>query len=151
LKAHSQGIVNFHLQSKKYKLSNRKSITSWINLCADNEQFVVGEINIIYCTSAKLLKINKIHLNHDFHTDIITFDYTVGNIISGDLYISYDMVKENAKKFGVHFNDELLRVIIHGTLHLMNYKDKSPATKKEMKAKEDQYLSLFHKEFHVKH
>ena len=95
--------------------------------------------------------VTEIHLNHHTHTDIITFDYTIGNIVSGDLYISYDQVRDNSKTFGVTFSDELLRVIIHGVLHLMGFKDKSSASRKEMRTKEDQCLSLYHQKFHVKH
>lgn len=143
--------IDFHLQSKKYTLSGRKLISQWISQCVEKEGFIVGAINIIFVTPHKLLKINQIHLNHHTHTDIITFDYTVGNIVSGDLYISYDRVRENASSFGVTFSEELLRVIIHGVLHLMGYKDKSAVARKEMRAKEDHYLSLYHQKFHVKH
>lgn len=143
--------VHFHLQSKKYSLSQKKLISSWIKKCAENQNHIVGEINIIFCTATKLLKINQLHLKHNDHTDIITFDYTVGNIISGDLYISLERVRSNAKELGVPFLEEILRVIIHGVLHLMGYKDKSSATRKEMRAKEDQCLSLYHQKFHVKH
>lgn len=143
--------IDFHLQSKKYTLSGRKLISQWISQCVEKEGFSVGAINVIFVTPHKLLKINQIHLNHHTHTDIITFDYTIGNIVSGDLYISYDRVRENAVSFGVTFSEELLRVIIHGVLHLMGYKDKSAAARKEMRAKEDHYLSLYHQKFHVKH
>lgn len=146
-----QGSIDFHLQSKKYTLSGRKLISEWIYQCVDKEGFTTGAINIIFVTPHKLLKINQIHLNHHTHTDIITFDYTIGNIVSGDLYISYDRVRENAKSFGEAFSHELLRVIIHGVLHLMGYKDKSPTARKEMRAKEDLYLSLYNQKFHVKH
>lgn len=145
------GSIGFHLQSKKYNLTGRKLISHWIHQCVVNEGFTVGDINIIFVTPPKLLKINQIHLNHNTHTDIITFDYTVGNIVSGDLYVSYDRVRENAKSFGVSFSDELLRVIIHGVLHLLGYKDKNTAARVEMRAKEDHYLSLYHQKFHVKH
>jgi probable rRNA maturation factor len=145
------GSIEFHLHSKKYTLTGRKLISQWISQSVDSEGFSVGNINIIFVTPPKLLKINQIYLNHNTHTDIITFDYTIGNIVSGDLYISYDRVRENAKSFGVSFSDELLRVIIHGVLHLLGYKDKSAVTRKEMRAKEDHYLSLYHQKFHVKH
>jgi rRNA maturation RNase YbeY len=97
------------------------------------------------------LKINQLHLNHNDHTDIITFDHTIGNIISGDLFISIERVRSNAIELGVAFTDEILRVIIHGVLHLMGFKDKTAASRREMRAKEDQCLSLFHQKFHVKH
>jgi rRNA maturation RNase YbeY len=146
-----KGNICFHLQSKKYSLTGRKIISDWILQCSEKEGFTIGEINIIFCTSGKLLKINQLHLNHHDHTDIITFDHTVGNIISGDLFISFERVKANAADLGIDFKDEMLRVIIHGVLHLMGYKDKSAASRREMRAKEDQCLSLFHQKFHVKH
>lgn len=146
-----QGNIYFHLQSKKYSLSQKRLISSWIKYCVQNQSLIVGEINIIFCTPNKLLKINQLHLNHHDHTDIITFDHTIGNIISGDLFISIERVRSNAKELGVLFTDEILRVIIHGVLHLMGFKDKSFASRKEMRAKEDQCLSLFHQKFHVKH
>lgn len=146
-----QGNIHFHLQSKKYSLSQKKLISSWIKQCAENHSFIVGEINVIFCTASKLLKINQLHLNHHDHTDIITFDHTIGNIISGDLFISIERVRSNAAEFGIPFTEEILRVIIHGVLHLMGYKDKSAASRREMRAKEDQCLSLYHQKFHVKH
>lgn len=146
-----QGNINFHLQSKKYSLSQKKLISSWIKQCAENQSFIVGEINVIFCTANKLLKINQLHLNHHDHTDIITFDHTIGNIISGDLFISIERVRANATELGIPFSDEILRVIIHGVLHLMGYKDKSASSRREMRAKEDQCLSLYHQKFHVKH
>lgn len=146
-----QGIINFHLQSKTYKLSQRKRLTAWVLKCIENQGFVCGEINVIFCTEHKLLKINKLYLNHHDHTDIITFDHTIGNIVSGDLYISYNRVKENALNFNTSFQSEILRVTIHGVLHLMGYKDKSKTQREEMRAKEDQCLSLFQDMFHVKH
>ena len=146
-----QGSIQFHLQSKKYSLSQKKSISTWIMQCSEKQGFIVGDINIIFCTASKLLKINQLHLNHQDHTDIITFDHTVGNIISGDLFISIERVRENARDLGIPFTEEVLRVIIHGVLHLMGYKDKSSASRREMRAKEDQCLSLYHQKFHVKH
>jgi probable rRNA maturation factor len=146
-----EGNIQFHLQSKKYSLSQKKRIVSWINLCAVNESVIIGDINIIFCTAAKLLKINQLHLNHRDHTDIITFDHTIGNIISGDLFISIERVRANAVELGIPFSEEILRVIIHGVLHLIGYKDKSAASRREMRAKEDQCLSLYHQKFHVKH
>jgi probable rRNA maturation factor len=143
--------IHFHLQSKKYSLSQKRLISAWINQCVENQLFIIGEINIIFCTSSKLLKINQLHLNHNDHTDIITFDHTIGNIISGDLFISIERVRSNAIELGVAFTDEILRVIIHGVLHLMGFKDKTAASRREMRAKEDQCLSLFHQKFHVKH
>ena len=146
-----KGNIHFHLQSKKYELSQKRLISAWIKHCVEKQSLTIGEINVIFCTSSKLLKINQLHLNHHDHTDIITFDHTIGNIISGDLFISIERVRSNAIELGISFTDEILRVIIHGVLHLMGFKDKTSASRREMRAKEDQCLSLFYQKFHVKH
>ena len=99
-----------------------------------------GELNLVFCSDEYLLEINKKHLNHDYYTDIITFDYSEENKISGDLLISIDRVKENAKTFSVSFIHELNRVVIHGVLHLCGYKDKTEEEKKQMRNLENKYL-----------
>jgi probable rRNA maturation factor len=104
---------------------------------------------LIFCSDEHLLQINKDHLQHDYYTDIITFDYTVEDIISGDLFISVDRVQDNADEFDVLFQDELHRVCVHGLLHLCGYKDKSDEDEKRMREKEDEMLML--RKFHVEH
>jgi len=106
-----------------------------------------GEISLVFCTDEELLQVNKDHLNHDFYTDIITFDYCEGNTISGDLFISTERVAANATEFGVEFEEELARVVFHGLLHLSGYNDKSEEDKVIMRSKENHYLN---KLFHVK-
>ena len=106
-----------------------------------------GEISLVFCTDEELLQVNKAHLNHDFYTDIITFDYCEGNTISGDLFISTERVAANATEFGVEFEEELARVVFHGLLHLSGYNDKSEEEKAIMRSKENHYLN---KLFHVK-
>ena len=106
-----------------------------------------GEISLVFCTDEELLQVNKDHLNHDFYTDIITFDYCEGNTISGDLFISTERVAANAMEFGVEFEEELARVVFHGLLHLSGYNDKSEEDKAIMRSKENHYLN---KLFHVK-
>ncbi|NBV07796.1 MAG: rRNA maturation RNase YbeY [Flavobacteriia bacterium] len=106
-----------------------------------------GEISLVFCTDEELLQVNKDHLNHDFYTDIITFDYCEGNTISGDLFISTERVAANATEFGVDFEEELARVVFHGLLHLSGYNDKSEEDKAIMRSKENHYLN---KLFHVK-
>jgi len=106
-----------------------------------------GEISLVFCTDEELLQVNKAHLNHDFYTDIITFDYCEGNTISGDLFISTERVAANATEFGVEFEEELARVVFHGLLHLSGYNDKSEEDKAIMRSKENHYLN---KLFHVK-
>ncbi len=106
-----------------------------------SEKKTEGEIVIIFCSDEYILEINKKHLNHDYYTDIITFDYCVENIISGDLYISIDRVKENAKTFNDSFLNELTRVVIHGVLHLCGYSDKTEVDQKNMRNLENKYLA----------
>jgi rRNA maturation RNase YbeY len=107
----------------------------------DNEGFIEGEIVLIFCSDAYLLEINKKHLNHDYFTDIITFSYVNDEVISGDLFISLDRVKENAANLSCSFERELERVVYHGVLHLCGYNDKNPLEKAQMRLKEDFYLS----------
>ncbi|RIJ48642.1 rRNA maturation RNase YbeY [Maribellus luteus] len=101
----------------------------------------VGDITVIFCSDEYLLEMNKEYLNHDYYTDIITFDYVEGDIISGDLFISVDRVKDNAVQFDSTLLKELYRVVFHGTLHLVGYKDKTEDEKVVMRSKEDFYLS----------
>lgn len=102
----------------------------------------VGEVAYIFCSDEKILEVNRQYLNHDYYTDIITFDYTEGDVISGDIFISVDTVRSNADEFGVSFEKELNRIIIHGILHLCGFKDKQPDDKAEMTRQEDSALSL---------
>lgn len=106
------------------------------------EKYQIGNISYIFCTDSYLLSINKQFLKHNYFTDIITFDYTEAKTIKGEIYISIDRIKENAETFKVLFKDELFRVMIHGMLHLIGYDDKTPALKKIMTQKENEYLSL---------
>ena len=125
-----------------FKLNNSVEISTWIEFVIHQENRKLGEINYIFCDDSYLLEINIKELKHNTLTDIISFDYTVGNIISGDIFISTERVKENADEYSNIFKDELHRVIIHGVLHYCGYKDKSVEEKKEMRSKEDYYLSL---------
>jgi len=104
------------------------------------ERKIVGDLCIIFCSDDYILDINRDYLNHDYYTDIITFDYCVDTTISGDLFISFDRVKDNAQEFGVDWKEELLRVIYHGTLHLCGYKDKTDEDILLMRIKENYYL-----------
>ena len=116
---------------------------SSLKLLIGLENYESGEITIVFCTDDYLLEINKTYLNHDFYTDIITFDYTMNGVISGDLFISVDRVKDNAESFSVSFDNELKRVIYHGVLHLCGYKDKTEKDEKEMREKENFYMNQF--------
>jgi probable rRNA maturation factor len=126
----------------KFTLEKEKSISSWIEFVLDEEEKELGEINYIFCDDDYLLDININILKHNTLTDIISFDYTLGTVISGDVYISYERVRENAEKLAVIFEDELHRVMIHGLLHYCGYQDKTEADKQMMRSKEDYYLSL---------
>ena len=135
-------LINFHSEDVDFHLVNEKKRIKWIKDSIKNEAKKVGEISYIFCSDEYLHKMNLEYLNHDTYTDIITFDYTEENIVSGDIFISIDRVKENAIKFKTLFEKELSRVIIHGALHLMGYKDKSAQEKEQMRSKEDFYLTL---------
>jgi rRNA maturation RNase YbeY len=118
------------------------SILDWYSKVANQEEKVLGDLTIIFCSDDYLLEVNREHLNHDYYTDIITFDYSVFPIVSGDLFISVDRVNENATDFNVSFEHELHRVIIHGFLHLCGYFDKTNEDELLMRSKENQALSL---------
>lgn len=126
-----------------FELNNQDKIINWIEQTTDNEGFKLGEINYIFCSDDYLLEKNIEFLNHDTLTDIISFDYTMGKLVSGDIFISIDRVKENATLFNTTFENELHRVMIHGILHFCKYKDKSAEEKKIMRTKEEFYLSKF--------
>lgn len=130
-----------------FSLSDEAIVTKWINNVVNSEDKELGEISYIFCDDAYLLEINQQYLNHDTLTDIISFDYTEGNIISGDIFISIERVIDNAKDLNITFDEELKRVMIHGVLHYCGYKDKSSSDEKLMRSKEDEKIKMFH----VKH
>jgi|TARA_B100001142_G_scaffold323392_1_gene373374 rRNA maturation RNase YbeY len=125
-----------------FKLKNKVKLKKWINNVIEKEGKKLNFVNFIFCDDNEMLEKNISYLNHMTYTDILTFDYTENNIISGDIIISIDRITENAKTYNVTFKKELKRVIIHGILHLIGYKDKSKKEKKIMREKEDFYLSL---------
>jgi len=120
----------------------KRKITSWIKETIASENKTPGDISFIFCSDDYLLKMNKQYLDHDYFTDIITFDYVENNIISGDIFISCDRVKENAGEYKTGFENELSRIIIHGVLHLLGFKDKNKTDKLLMTQKEDFYLNV---------
>jgi rRNA maturation RNase YbeY len=126
----------------EFELEFSDKVSTWISNVIVNEDCEEGEINYIFCSDEDLLKKNIKFLNHNTLTDIISFDYTMGKLISGDIFISIDRVRENAKTFKVSFSDELNRVMVHGILHYCDYRDKSKEEKELMRSKEDYYLSL---------
>ncbi|WP_047246887.1 rRNA maturation RNase YbeY [Maribacter thermophilus] len=138
-------MIDFHYETD-FSLSERDKYSSWINSICKSEEYSSGELNYIFCDDAYLLNINQQYLQHDTYTDIITFDYTSGKVLSGDIYISVERVKENSIRFNVSFENELLRVMAHGILHLMGYKDKKKEDIKEMRKKEEEKINMFHVE-----
>ena len=114
----------------------------WLKLVAGNEVRKIGDINIIFCSDNYILDVNVKYLSHDYFTDIITFDYCNGDILSGDLFISVDSVRENSIFYHTDFNNEMNRVIVHGLLHLVGYDDHSEEDIKIMRSKEDYYLTI---------
>ncbi|MDY0084150.1 MAG: rRNA maturation RNase YbeY [Ignavibacteriaceae bacterium] len=132
--------INFFFDEIKVFKIPEDNIKNIISRIIEDSHNIVGEISVIFCTDNYLLELNKKYLKHDYFTDIITFNYSDGKIISGDLFISIDRVKENSVKFNVNFIDELARVVYHGILHLNGYDDSNPEEKQLMRLKEDYYL-----------
>ncbi|NOR28033.1 MAG: rRNA maturation RNase YbeY [Lutibacter sp.] len=125
-----------------FKLDNEEVTQQWISNCIASHGFSEGEINYIFCDDEYLLKLNIEFLEHDTLTDIISFDYTLGKLISGDIFISVERVKENAKKLSQTLDNELSRVLIHGILHYVGFKDKNETNKAQMRVEEDKCLAL---------
>lgn len=138
-------MITFNYETD-FELHNEASYEKWLSEVIDSEGKTEGEINYIFCNDEYLHKINLEYLDHDTLTDIISFDYTIGNLLSGDIYISVDRVKENALDFKVSFAEELLRVMAHGVLHYSGYKDKSEDDEKIMRLKEEEKMKMFHVE-----
>ena len=124
-----------------FELVNEEKYSNWISNSIVNEGFEEGEINYIFCDDEYLHKLNVEFLDHDTLTDVISFDYCMGKLISGDIFISVERVQDNAKDLGITFDEELPRVMIHGVLHYCGFKDKSNDDAKQMRTKEEQYLT----------
>jgi len=134
--------INFFTEEIKYDLKHKTKIRTWIKNTIEAEGYVLEELNFIFCSDEYLLAINQQYLQHDTYTDVITFDNSeVLKTITGDIFISIERIQENARNYKGKTADELCRVMIHGTLHLLGYKDKGKAAKTLMTEKEDQYLS----------
>lgn len=134
--------VHFFSEDLVFTLKQKTHVRNWIKATITEEGYKLAELNFIFCSDPYLLTINQQYLNHDTFTDIITFDNSEAEKeITGDIFISIDRIRENAVKFKVPFEDELHRVIIHGTLHLLGYPDKTKAAKAIMTKKEDEYLA----------
>lgn len=137
-------MILFHTKTGNFRV-NKKSLTKqWLKKVAESEGRTIGQIDIIFCSDNELLELNRKHLNHDYYTDIITFDYTdKQSIISGDLYISTDRISDNARKFNNSDEQELRRVMVHGILHLAGFNDRTDEEIALIREKEDFYLSLY--------
>jgi probable rRNA maturation factor len=136
--------INFFTEDITYTLKNKRLTKSWITNAITTEGYELAELNFILCSDDYLLRINQDFLQHDYYTDVITFDNAeVLKTIQGDIFISIDRIKENAKAHRVSTEHELLRIMIHGTLHLLGYKDKTKKAKAVMTEKENHYLDNF--------
>ncbi|WP_035668958.1 rRNA maturation RNase YbeY [Flavobacterium sp. 83] len=138
-------MINFNYETD-FTLDNEEAVALWLSNVITSENKKEGEINYIFCDDEYLHKINLEYLNHDTLTDIISFDYTMGNELSGDVFVSIERVKDNAVDFNVPFEEELKRVLVHGVLHYCGYKDKGETDELLMRSKEDEKLALFHVE-----
>lgn len=133
-------------QESEFVLEKQDKYADWITRVLNSENALIGPVSYIFCDDNYLLAINQKYLNHDTLTDIITFDYSEGSSVSGDIFISVQRVEENAKDFNVESEVELKRVMAHGLLHLLGYNDKSEEEKRLMRAKEDEKILMFHVE-----
>ena len=138
-------MINFNYESD-FNLDNEEAIAAWLSAVIVSEKKKEGEINYIFCDDEYLHKINLEYLNHDTLTDIISFDYSVGNELNGDVFVSIERVQDNAKDFEVSFDEELKRVLVHGVLHYCGYKDKDEESERIMRLKEDEKIAMFHVE-----
>ena len=135
-------MISYYTEDTKYLFKSKLINNRWLKMVAESEIKKIGNISIIFCSDNYILDVNMKYLQHDYFTDIITFDYCEGKYLSGDLFISIDSVRENALFYGVEFKDELNRVIVHGLLHLIGYDDHTEEDQKIMRSKEDYYLQL---------
>lgn len=135
-------MILYNFQDTKFVFKYKSLNNRWLKMVAESEIRRIGDISIIFCSDNYILDINRKYLGHDYFTDIITFDYCSGNMLSGDLFISVDSVKENSVEYGTEFEDELNRVIVHGILHLIGYDDHTEEDVKVMREKENYYLDL---------
>ena len=138
-------MISFNYETD-FELENEAQYEDWISRIIESEGFNEGEINYIFCDDDYLHKINVEYLDHDTLTDIISFDYSVGNVLQGDIFVSVERVQDNAKDFNVSFEEELKRVLSHGVLHYCGYKDKSLEDEVLMRSKEDEKMQMFHVE-----
>jgi rRNA maturation RNase YbeY len=143
-------MIRFYTEDINFNLSSKRGLKSWLKTMAEAEGKQIGKIAVIFCSDDHLLQLNRRYLQHDYYTDIITFDYTEGLVLSGDLFISIDTVRANAEHYEQSFENELHRVILHGVLHLCGYADATPAQQKVMRNREDKYLAILSRSISLK-
>lgn len=132
--------IHYFTEDVSSPVFKRREATNWIKKVTDLEGYKLGDVSFIFCSDDYLLDVNRRYLDHDYYTDIITFDYVEDKILNGDIFISIDRVKDNAREFKTTFGDEFHRILIHGILHLLGYKDKIKKDKLIMTEKENLYL-----------
>jgi rRNA maturation RNase YbeY len=137
-------MISYQTDGVKMPQIKRRENSAWVKAVAASYGKKVGEIAYIFCSDERILEVNREYLQHDYYTDIITFDYCEGDVISGDLFISLDTVRTNAEQVGTTYEEELHRVIIHGILHLCGINDKGPGEREIMEAAENKALALLH-------
>ena len=137
-------MISYFTEDIKFELKGKLLNNRWLKMVVGSEVKKMGDLSIIFCSDPYILDINLRYLQHDYFTDIITFDYCEGDTVSGDLFISIDSVRENALFYGATFEDELDRVMVHGVLHLLGYDDHTPEEQAVMRAKENYYVNIKH-------
>lgn len=138
-------MINYFFEDTNFKFNKRRATSKWLKSAIALENKKLGDISIIFCSDDYLLEINKQYLSHDYYTDVITFNYCEGDLISGDIFISVDTIKANAEEYGASFDNELCRVMVHGLLHLIGYDDDCESNQLIMRQKEDFYLERYDK------
>lgn len=136
-------MIAYYTEDVKMPTFPKRKMNAWIKSVANKYKKNVGEIAYIFCSDKKILEVNKQYLQHDYYTDIITFDYCERDVLNGDIFISIETVSSNAEQFRVSFEEELRRILIHGILHLCGQDDKTPALRAEMTKKENEALEMF--------
>ena len=138
-------MVSYYNDSTTYRLREKRKVAAWLKLVAEQEGYTLGDVTYIFCSSEVHRKMNIDYIGHDYFTDIITFDYSdlEQGVVSGDIFIDVETVADNARIYGVTAREEMLRVVVHGVLHLCGQKDKDPEDEKEMHRKEDKYLAMY--------
>ncbi len=135
-------MISFESEDTDFRPKGTLLLKQWIKKVVDSYGFKTGDLTYIFCSDDKIIEVNRQYLQHDYYTDVITFDYDENGVVSGDMFISVDTVRTNAEQFAPSFEDEMNRVIIHGVLHLCGLKDKAPEDEKKMRAAEEKALAM---------